>query len=243
MAALTSSRNTPEMADFGRMQVYPVEANTTVYLGSMVALNANGNAVPAGSTPGLRIVGRAERLYNGIPGQDAVNTSSVMIPGTNLPAGAAGAISVVCRRGVFMYADNDGSIAQAQVGMLCFAADDNSVSLSDGAGATAVSAESHTFPAAGGAQVITVGHENIAKVVVTSSPAGTTYVEGKDYVVDYQAGMIMLPTAGGAIAAAATVLVSYNWGAPARSVAGTIANLDPSGQVWVDFWHQSALAA
>jgi hypothetical protein len=61
MAALTSSRNTPEMSDFGRMQTYPVEANTTVYLGSMVALNANGNAVPAASVAGLRLVGRAER--------------------------------------------------------------------------------------------------------------------------------------------------------------------------------------
>jgi hypothetical protein len=38
------------------------------------------------------------------------------------------------------------------------------------------------------------------------------------------------------------VLVSYNWGAPTRSVAGMVRNLDSSGQVWVDFWHQSALA-
>ena len=83
MAALTSSRNTPEMSDFGRVQNYPVEANTTIYLGSMVALNANGNAVPAASTAGLRIVGRAERLYQGMPGEDAVNTSSAKIPGTN----------------------------------------------------------------------------------------------------------------------------------------------------------------
>jgi hypothetical protein len=230
------------MSDFGRMQMYPVEANTTVYLGSMVALNANGNAVPAASTAGLRLVGRAERTYLGMPGQDAVNTSSAAIPGTNLPAGAAGAISVICVRGVFLYAVNDGSIAQAQVGMLCFAVDDNSVSLSDGSGATVVSAESHTFPVASSAQIVSIGHENISKVVVTSSPAGTTYLEGKDYAVDFQAGLVMLAPSGGAIAAAATVLVSYNWGAPARSVAGTIINLDSSGQVWVDFWHQSALA-
>ncbi|MGH7913403.1 MAG: hypothetical protein ACREPW_01970 [Candidatus Binataceae bacterium] len=242
MAALTSSRNTPEMSDFGRMQIYPVEANTTVYLGSMVALNANGNAVPAASGAGLRIVGRAERTYLGMPGQDAVNRSSVTIPGTNLPAGAAGAISVICARGVFLYASSDGSIAQPQVGMLCFAVDDNSVSLSDGAGATVVNAESHAFPTASGAQIVNVGHENIAKVVVTSSPAGTTYAEGQDYLVDYQAGLIMLPPNGGTIAAAATVLISYNWGGPTRSVAGTIINLDSSGQVWVDFWHQSALA-
>jgi hypothetical protein len=111
MAALTSSRNTPEMSDFGRTQNYPLEANTTVYLGSMVALNANGNAVPAASAAGLRIVGRAERTYLGMPGQDAVNTSSATIPGTNLPAGAAGAVSVICARGIFLYAVNDGSMA------------------------------------------------------------------------------------------------------------------------------------
>ncbi len=69
MAALTSSRNTPEMSDFGRTQIYPVEANTTVYLGSMVALNANGNAVPASSAAGLRIVGRAERPTSGCRGR------------------------------------------------------------------------------------------------------------------------------------------------------------------------------
>src|ERR1700684_1660052 len=108
MAALTSSRNTPEMSDFGRMQVYPVEANTTVYLGSMVALNANGNAVPAASAAGLRIVGRAERMYLGAPGQDAVNTSSVTIPGSNLAAGAAGRVRVVCARGGFFYGARGG---------------------------------------------------------------------------------------------------------------------------------------
>ncbi len=235
MAALTSSRNTPEMAEFGRMQVYPVEANTTVYLGSMVALNANGNAVPASSSAALKVIGRADYVLNGIPGQDAVNVAP-------LTTGLAGAISIVSRRGVFLYAVNDGSIGEPQVGLLCFAVDDNSVSASDGSGATAVAAESLTFPAATSAQVITVGHENISRVVVTSSPAGTTYVEGKDYVVDYPAGMIMLAPSGGSIASAATVLVSYNWGASTRPVAGTVMNIDPSGQVWVDFWHKSALA-
>ena len=118
MAALTSSRNTPEMADLGRMQAYPVEANTVVYLGSMVALNADGNAVPA-APPRAADRGPRRGIYIGIPAQNADNTSSVTIPGTDLPAGAAGAISVICRRGVFMYAVNDESIAQAQVGMLC----------------------------------------------------------------------------------------------------------------------------
>ncbi len=231
MAALTNSRNTPEMADGGRMQVYPVEANTTIYLGSMVALNSNGNAVPASSAAGLRVIGRAERVYNGMPGQDAVNNP-----------GAAGAISIVVRRGVFMYADNDGSIGQSQIGQMAFAVDDNSVSASDGSAATAVSAQSEVFPASGSPQIVALGHENVSKVKVHStSGGGTVYVEGTDYVVDYQAGLIML-VSGGAIAAAATVYVDYNWGAPTRSVAGRIVNIDPSGEVWIDFWHQSPSA-
>jgi hypothetical protein len=229
MAALTSARNTPEMADFGRIQVYPVEANTVVYLGAMVALNAAGNAVPASSAAGLRIVGRAERVHNGIPGQNADNSG-----------GAAGAIAVVCRRGVFMYAINDSSIAQAQVGSLAFAVDDNSVSAHDGGGATAVAAAAFTLPASGTPQLVVLNHENVSDLVVTSSPAGTTYVEGTDYVVDYQAGLV-IATSSGAIAAAAQVLISYDWGAPTRSVAGRVVNLDPSGEVWIDFWHQSTL--
>lgn len=212
------------------MQVYPVEANTTIYLGSIVALNANGNAVPASSAASLKVVGRAEMTYGGTPGQDALNS------------GAAGAVSIVARRGVFMYAVNDASIGAPQIGQMAFAADDNSVSASDGSGATAVTAQSTTFPGATSAQIAEAGHENISKVRVHStSGGGTVYTEGTDYVVNYQSGMVML-ISGGGIAAASTVYVDYNWGAPTRSVAGRIVNTDPSGQVWIDFWHQGAPA-
>jgi hypothetical protein len=229
MAALTNSRNTPEFADGGRMQVYPVEANTTVYLGSIVALDTNGNAVPASSVAGLKVVGRAEAVFNGIPGQDAVNNP-----------GAAGAISIITRRGVFMYGVSDGSIGVSQVGMIAFAVDDNSVSLSDGSGATAVVALSLTLPAPAAPQIATLGHESIAKVKVHSTAGGgTVYTEGTDYVVDYQAGLFML-VSGGAITPAATIFVDYSWGAATRSAAGRIVNIDPTGQAWIDFWHQSA---
>ena len=123
MAALTNARNTPEMADGGRMRVYPVEANTNVYLGGMVALNAAGNAVPASATTtvanALKVVGRAEYVSNGIPGQNAINNP-----------GAAGAISITARKGVFLYA-TDGSVGAAQVGLVCFALDDNNVTATD----------------------------------------------------------------------------------------------------------------
>jgi hypothetical protein len=148
------------MADGGRMRVYPVEANTNIYLGGMVALNAAGNAVPASATTtvanALRVVGRADYVKNGIPGQNAINNP-----------GAAGAISITARKGVFLYA-TDGSVGAAQLGLNCFALDDNTVTALDRA-----------------------------------SGAG---------VQQYAA-------------------------------AGQVVAIDPSGQVWVDFWHQSVALA
>lgn len=160
MAALSNSRNTPEMADGGRMRVFPVEANTNIYLGGIVALNAAGNAVPASATTTVanaqRVVGRAEYVKNGMPGQNALNNP-----------GAAGAISITARKGVFLYA-SDGSVGAAQLGLNCFALDDNTVTALDRA-------------------------------------SGAT-------VQQYAA-------------------------------AGQVVAIDPSGQVWVDFWHQSVALA
>ncbi|HSU91052.1 MAG TPA: hypothetical protein VLI44_06370 [Sporolactobacillaceae bacterium] len=160
MAALSNSRNTPEMADGGRMRVLPVEANTNIYLGGIVALNAAGNAVPASATTTVanaqRVVGRAEYVKNGIPGQNAINNP-----------GAAGAISITARKGVFLYA-SDGSVGAAQLGLNCFALDDNTVTALDRASGASV----------------------------------------QQY-----------------------------------AAAGQVVAIDPSGQVWVDFWHQSVALA
>jgi hypothetical protein len=160
MAALSNSRNTPEMADGGRMRVLPVEANTNIYLGGIVALNAAGNAVPASATTTVanaqRVVGRAEYVKNGMPGQNAINNP-----------GAAGAISITARKGVFLYA-SDGSVGAAQLGLNCFALDDNTVTALDRASGASV----------------------------------------QQY-----------------------------------AAAGQVVAIDPSGQVWVDFWHQSVAIA
>jgi hypothetical protein len=148
------------MADGGRMRVYPVEANTNIYLGGIVALNAAGNAVPASATTtvanALKVIGRVEYVKNGIPGQNALNNP-----------GVAGAISITARKGVFMYA-TDGSVGAAQIGLECFALDDNTVTALDRASGAAV----------------------------------------QQY-----------------------------------AAAGQVVAIDPSGQVWVDFWHQAAAIA
>ena len=130
MAALTSSRNTPEMADGGRIRVVNVEANTTIYLGSMVAINAAGNAVPASATTttanAQKVIGRGEYVVNGIPAQIAANNP-----------GLAGAMQIAVRKGVFMYSQ-DASITTAAVGSPCFALDDNNVTATDRASGASV---------------------------------------------------------------------------------------------------------
>src|ERR1700733_8678273 len=106
MAALTNSRNTPEMADGGRIRVINVEANTTIFLGGMVAVNTSGNAVPASATTtaanALKVIGRAEYVVNGTPAQNAVNNP-----------GAAGAIQIAVRKGVFMYGQDNSVTADS----------------------------------------------------------------------------------------------------------------------------------
>ena len=130
MAALTNSRNTPELADGGRIRIINVEANTTIFLGAMVAVNGAGNAVPASATTttanALKIIGRAEYVVNGTPGQNAVNNP-----------GAAGAIQIAVRKGVFLYAQ-DASLTTAAVGSPCFALDDNNLTANDRASGASV---------------------------------------------------------------------------------------------------------
>jgi hypothetical protein len=130
MAALTNSRNTPEMADGGRIRVLNVEANTTVFLGSMVAINAAGNAVPASATTttvnAQKVIGRGEYVVNGVPAQNAVNNP-----------GVAGAVQIAVRKGVFMYSQ-DASITAASVGSPCFALDDNTLTATDRASGASV---------------------------------------------------------------------------------------------------------
>src|SRR5947209_10690473 len=108
MAALSGSRNTPEWPGFSNRYHYgliPVEASTSVYVGSMVALNNNGRAVPAQSRAScttkskLNVIGICEYVYAGgilPPGVDALNQTgnAPLFPGATLTLGTAGAISI-----------------------------------------------------------------------------------------------------------------------------------------------------
>lgn len=97
--ALTKPRDTREVV--GDLFRGTVAAGETIHAGALAAINATGYIVPASDTQGLRVIGRAEHS-------------------------AAAGESVLLKRGVFMYGNEDG-IADGNVGSYCFAANDQSV--------------------------------------------------------------------------------------------------------------------
>lgn len=110
MAALTKERDTPEVANGAKHLSLPVAGAATIYQGALVALNADGFAVPARAAAGLTAAGRAEE--------------TVMNPG------ADGAVSIRVSRGVFVYnnsADAANRVGTADLLHPCYMEDDQTV--------------------------------------------------------------------------------------------------------------------
>jgi hypothetical protein len=109
MSALTRDRATPYRE--GIEVEYPVAANTKIYAGSLVCVNAAGYAVPAADTSGYRFAGVALEQVDNSDG---------------------GKIVRVRRAGVFEF--DAVSISQDMVGRPMFASDDHT--FDDAAGPT-----------------------------------------------------------------------------------------------------------
>lgn len=99
MAAISPAsapRNTESRP--GDFVYLPLAASTKIFQGTLVAKDANGRAVPASDTAGLRVVGLAE---------ETVDNSS----------GSAGALSINVRLGVFKFANSaDNAVTAAMIG-------------------------------------------------------------------------------------------------------------------------------
>lgn len=114
MVALTQNRDTQRRS--GDMQGDPVAANTRIFQGSLVVLDAAGNAAP-GSTA-LNLVSR------GVAHAEVDNTG-----------GAAGDLTVQTRRGVFSF-KNDGTAPcdRTHIGKDVYIVDDQTIASTDGTG-------------------------------------------------------------------------------------------------------------
>lgn len=108
MVALTKDRNTARRD--GVQFNDPVAASTRIFAGALVCLNAAGFAVPASTSATLKARGRAEEQ---VDNRD----------------GAAGALRIETRRGVFPFANSAAAdeITRADIGNECFIVDDQTV--------------------------------------------------------------------------------------------------------------------
>lgn len=112
MSALTQDRNTPRRE--GDLIEPPMAAETTIFAGALVCLNAAGYAVPGSTAIGLVAVGRAEeRVVNG---------------------DGNGAAGIRVRHGVFRWNNSAGGdeITIADVGHVCYVVDDQTVARTSG---------------------------------------------------------------------------------------------------------------
>jgi hypothetical protein len=111
--ALSADRNTPRKE--GDLRQFPVAADTKIYAGALVCLNAAGAATPGAVATTLTAVGRAEA--------QADNTG-----------GAAGDITVNVRKGTFRYANSAAAdeIGPEDIGKTAYVVDDETVALTNG---------------------------------------------------------------------------------------------------------------
>ena len=119
MAALTKERDTTEIMQDAKFLYLPVKGGTTIYQGALVALDANGYAIPGKKATGLTAAGRAEETVEN--------------------KGADGEAFIRVARGVFVFnntATTSNKIGTAHVLKPCYIEDDQTVTaLATGASA------------------------------------------------------------------------------------------------------------
>jgi len=122
MTALTRERLTPFAGLFPARATLAIAALVLIFKGAMVAADAAGRAVPAGTAGAVRILGKSSATYDNRTGSEL--------------GGAAGATDVEVECGVHGWANSGGAdaITAVHVGRACFAVDDQTVALTDGGG-------------------------------------------------------------------------------------------------------------
>lgn len=110
--AATANIDTPERG--GKIINLPVKAATTIYAGTLVAVDADGYARPAADAANLKVIGRADTYADN-------------------SGGAAGDVTVNVRRGIFKFANSASAAVDANDrGKACYVEDDQTVAETGG---------------------------------------------------------------------------------------------------------------
>lgn len=128
--ALSKDRNT--LLKAGDLHSDPVAANTRIFAGALMCLDASGNAVPGATATDLVARGRADEHID--------NTD-----------GAAGDQRIRSSRGVFCFDNSAGAdeITRAHIGSDAYIVDDHTVAATDGTGTRSIAGRVDDVDAAG----------------------------------------------------------------------------------------------
>lgn len=120
--ALSAARNTQQMGDATRSPLpYKQKGSTTIYAGSLVALNA-GYAAPGATAASRVAVGRAKKttIVAGSDGTAVTDSSGATQPGSPF---------IEVEEGIFKFANSGtDAVVAADVGALVYIEDDQTVS-------------------------------------------------------------------------------------------------------------------
>ena len=140
MAALTNVRDTSELG--GKYIALPVKGATTIYQGAIVAVDANGYAIPGKKAASLKAAGRAEETVEnkGGDGDAVIRVSRGTFVFENSTSGKITAADVLS----LCYMEDDQTATKtgtgASVAGLVIRADDEGVAVEMGFGLTAPAA-------------------------------------------------------------------------------------------------------
>lgn len=146
MANLTAPRDTIEIANGATSIVLPVKAKTTIYQGSIVAIGADGYAIPGKKAASLKAAGRAEETVEntGSDGDAVVRVSRGVFVFDN-SATAANKVGIADVLGP-CYIEDDHTVTKAATGAsvagLVVRVDDEGVAVEMGFGLTVPAAAS-----------------------------------------------------------------------------------------------------
>lgn len=115
----------------GHFRVLPLKTGEKIYAGALVAVDANGYAIPGATAANIRGIGVASEQVDNSDGAD-------------------GAITVTVNVGVFVM-KNSGTdpVTAANIRTDCYIVDDETVSATDGTGTQSVAGKVHDISADG----------------------------------------------------------------------------------------------
>lgn len=210
MTAATDNRLTDEKGDSPiarSLPPLPVAASTTIRHGVMVAVNLSGYLVEASADPTLRVLGRAEEYVDN-------------------SAGAAGAKTCKVKRGVFGWTNSSSTsaVTDAHIGRICYAVDNQTVSIRNPLGAYPVAGRVYDVDADG--QVF------VEHGVLSDQPNGVTdlfLLAGADLSTTGQGRFVKLDSAGDVVLAdtAGEVALGVLLNAPASGAVAIVRRRGP----------------